>query len=231
MFRNLPAISLLGIVLATADAVGAQTGPLEWQFDVSLDGKPIGSHSFELRQEGDNRVLTTEATFDVKFLFFTAFRYRHRTTEVWDDGCLVTIDAETNSNGKRLEVTGERTDDGFAVQTSDSASTLPECIKSFAYWNPAVLTEARLLNSQTGVYEDVEAEYEGVDEVRVADRTVSADRYRLSAKAGDITLWYSRDDNTWVGLEAPAKGGRRLRYEAASVPDPDFPAPTLARSE
>ncbi len=191
----------------------------QWQFDVALDGKPIGFHTFELQQDGPKQVLTTEASFDVKFLFVTAFRYRHQNTEIWNDDCLLSIDASTDSNGKQLEVRGEIGDGGFDLRSAEGSEVLPSCVQTFAYWNPAVLESARLLNSQTGVYEDVTVTFEGPDQVSVAGEPVDAFRYRLSAKAGDITLWYSSEDKTWLGLEAPAKGGRKIRYQAVVVPD------------
>ncbi|MBT8066927.1 MAG: hypothetical protein KJO09_06770 [Gammaproteobacteria bacterium] len=215
------AFPFFAMIASTAwlEAAAVDTDPgASWQFDVSLDGKPIGSHSFEIQRQGTETILTTEASFDVKFLFVTAFRYRHQNTEVWRDDCLLSIDASTVSNGKEQVVRGTAKEDSFKLQSAGSSNTLPSCIQTFAYWNPSMLASTRLLNSQTGVYEDVSVTLEGRDEVPVAGNPVEALRYRLSAQTGDITLWYSADDNTWLGLEAPAKGGRKLLYQAVSVP-------------
>lgn len=191
----------------------------QWQFDVALDDKPIGFHTFELQQDGPMQVLTTEASFDVKFLFVTAFRYRHQNTEIWNHGCLSSIDASTDSNGKQFDVRGEINAESFDVLSAEGSATLPRCVQTFAYWNPAILESKRLLNSQTGAYEDVSVTLEGREQLVVAGERIDTFRYRLSAQAGDITLWYSSEDNTWVGLEAPAKGGRKLRYQAVVFPD------------
>jgi len=175
-------------------------------------------------------VLTSEASFDVKFLFVTAFRYRHENTEIWNEGCLSSIDASTDSNGKQLDVRGEINEENFDLLSAEGSATLPRCVQTFAYWNPAILDSQKLLNSQTGAYEDVTVTLEGREQLAVAGERIDALRYRLSAKAGDITLWYSSDDNTWVGLEAPAKGGRKLRYQAVVVPDKDASQPQVARN-
>ena len=227
-FLSLAALTACAI---SAGANAVDTVPAkQWQFDVSLDGKPIGFHTFELQEDGVRQVLTTEASFDVKFLFVTAFRYRHENTEVWNDGCLSSIDASTNSNGKRLDVRGTAGDGRFDLQDADGPKTLPSCVQTFAYWNPAVLGSSRLLNSQTGEYEAVSVALEGPDQVTVDGQSVDALRYRLSAQAGDITLWYSSDDKTWLGLEAPAKGGRKILYQAVAVPGPDASQQFIARS-
>ncbi len=216
-------IAAISACLVTSFAGATTESPAKaWEFDVALDGKPIGSHTFELQQDGARQILTTEARFDVKFLFVTAFRYRHENIEIWNDGCLSSIDASTNSNGKRLEVQGAAGDGQFDVTSAQGMSSLPACVQTFAYWNPTILDAQQLLNSQTGEYEAVKAIYEGPDKISVAGSEVDAFRYRLSARAGDIVLWYSTDETTWLGLEAPAKGGRRITYTAVAVPELDW---------
>ena len=230
--RNLSCSATLIACALTSGAVAASgASTAEWQFDVSLDGKSIGYHTFELQQRDSKQILTTEARFDVRFLFVTAFRYRHQNTEIWSDGCLMSIDASTNSNGKELMVRGSKGQDRFSLQSAEGSTDLPQCVQSFAYWNPAMLSSTQLLNSQTGVYEDVSVTLEGRDEVPVGGTPTEALRYRLSAQAGDITLWYSAADNTWLGLEAPAKGGRRILYQAVAVPETGPAQQVIARSD
>jgi hypothetical protein len=218
------------VIAFSANAADGLPGK-QWQFDVALDDKPIGSHTFELQHDGEKQVLTTEASFDVKFLFVTAFRYRHQNTEIWNDGCLASIDASTDSNGDQFDVRGETGDGSFDLLSEKGSMALPGCVQTFAYWNPAILESRKLLNSQTGAYEDVTVTLEGREQLAVAGEPVDALRYRLSAQAGDIILWYSSADNTWIGLEAPAKGGRKLRYRAVVVPDRDASQQMVANSD
>lgn len=182
-------------------------------FNVFLDDSPIGFHRFKIEAgEGGKRSVTSEAKFDVKFLFFTAFRYRHENSELWNDDCLIEIDAETNSNGKETEVSGERTDTGFAIRRDDSVTTLPDCVMTFAYWNPDFLKQQKLLNPQTGEYLDVEVRERAEESIRIGGREVSAVPYEITARGMEITVWYS-PDNEWLALESVAKGDRILRYE------------------
>lgn len=184
-------------------------------FDVFLDDSRIGYHRFDFDDpggEGAGAVVTSEAKFDVKFLFITAFRYRHTAAERWVGGCLDTLDARTNANGKRLEVTGERTDSGFVVNNGAAAESLPDCVMTFAYWNPGFLEQSRLLNPQTGEYLDVDIEPLGPDAIRLSGEQVAAERYRVTARNTDLMVWYS-PDKEWLALESVAKGGRIIRYE------------------
>jgi len=227
----LTGLFIIAPAFPTLAVVGGDKESLHWQFDVSLNGKPVGYHSFEVRQDGRQQVLETEASFDVKFLFVTAFRYRHQNTEIWNDGCLRSIDATTDSNGQTLSVRGTGAENNFDLSGTAGSTTLTGCIQSFAYWNPVVLESNRLLNSQTGEYEDVTVTFEKQERLEVGGKTVDALRYRLSAKAGDITLWYSSEDGTWLGLKAPAKGGRTISYTAVSVPERNSVAQLFAAGD
>lgn len=192
----------------------------EWNFRVYLDEKPIGYHEFDVEHRGDTVVVRTEAEFDVRILFLTAFSYRHENVETWRDDCLLTIDASTDNNGQALRVEGRESDDRFDLVATNESRSLPGCVQTFAYWNPAILEASRLLNSQTGEYEAVSAEFEAKDQLRINGVPTPADRYTLMTKGGKISLWYSEGDRRWLALEAPAKGGRRLRYEPVVVPPP-----------
>ena len=205
------AVSLVTLV-ASGVSLAEDSASKTLMFDVFLDGKRIGYHRFEIDGSRNNAAVRSEASFDVKFLFVTAFTYRHSARENWTGGCLEEIEARTDSNGKELNVVGERTGDAFVIDTGEDEARLPECVMSFAYWNPGFLEQPRLLNPQTGEYVDVEVQELGKDIVRLDGREIPARSVRLTARQMDITLWYS-ENAEWLALESVAKGGRILRYE------------------
>ncbi len=212
-------------VIAVSSYVGtasAETYKADWNFEVLLNNKPIGFHNFTLTGDGARQTLTTEAQFDVNFLFINAFSYRHENTEVWNNGCLDSINAKTDSNGDFLAVRGQRYENVLEVSSEAGEQLLGECVQSFAYWNPDILGSSQLLNSQTGELENVHVTVESLDVIDVDGETVDAIRYRLDAKAGAVTLWYTNDESRrWLALEAPAKGGRTIRYVPVRVPTAD----------
>ena len=210
-FIHTIAVSLLTLV-ASGVSLAEDSASKTLMFDVFLDGKRIGYHRFEIDGSRNNAAVRSEASFDVKFLFVTAFTYRHSARENWTGGCLEEIEARTDSNGKELNVVGERTGDAFVIDTGEDEARLPGCVMSFAYWNPGFLEQPRLLNPQTGEYVDVEVQELGEDIVRLDGREIPARSVRLTARQMDITLWYS-ENAEWLALESVAKGGRILRYE------------------
>ena len=140
---------------AASAATRSQATVQEWDFRVLLDGNEIGYHRFRLEEDGDKRYLESDAEFDVKFLFFTAYRYRHSNRERWQGGCLASIATETNTNGEKRTVTGEQSDGTFVVQTDSGIDELPQCVMTFAYWDRNILDQSQLLNAQTGEVMDV----------------------------------------------------------------------------
>lgn len=201
------------ILLSSVAWSGERAANYTLDFDVYLDDSLIGYHRFDIesRDDGMSQV-RSEAKFDVKFLFITAFRYRHENAETWNDGCLVEIDSETDSNGKETVVSGKLVDAGFNVKTGNAMDQLPSCIMTFAYWNPAFLQQEKLLNPQTGEYLEVAVEERPAETVNVGGRELAAVPYSIRARDIELTVWYS-PNKRWLALESRAKGGRILRYE------------------
>ena len=72
-----------------------------WDFAVSMNGKPIGTHQFILTDaESNQKVLKSEANFNIKILSINFFQYHHQANELWENNCLQKLEADTQENGK-----------------------------------------------------------------------------------------------------------------------------------
>jgi hypothetical protein len=209
-----PFITALAVVtgLLPGIAMASETSLREWRFDVSVDGRAIGEHSYVLRDRDGGRQLTSEARFRVRILFYDAYRYDHRAEESWRGDCLDRLEARTDADGEKSSITGNRNGGEFKLEAGDTSTALGECVQTFAYWNPTILGATRLLNPQTGEYVPVRVTSLGREDVAGQP----AERFRLigaaaSGKPMQIDLWYSpaRD---WLALESLTPDGRRLRY-------------------
>ena len=194
----------IGLVLAfAAVSAGAESAPPptgEWNFRALLDGKPIGQHRFSVSGEGVERKVVSEASFAVKFLGITAYRYRHKATEQWHDNCLTALHSTTDDDGKPESVRADQND-----------AALRGCVMSFAYWNPAIQTQTRLLNAQTGKLETVQVKRIGNGPIDVRGKPVEATEFRITGAANPIAVWYSAQGE-WLGLDSTVAGGRKLSY-------------------
>jgi Family of unknown function (DUF6134) len=213
---------ILYAVLGVAALVGAGTAAAQtqsWTFGVYLDDAPIGHHHYHLHHNGAEHELKIEARFNVKFLFINAYRYVHDASERWRGNCLAALTARTDDNGGKSEVDTEQQAERLIAVTSTTpgaASRVREpvdgCLMSFAYWNPEMLRQTRLLNAQTGKIENVTITSMGEEKINVRGTPTSAMRYRVTGAKHPIELWYGAD-RTWLALQSTLDGGRRLRYQ------------------
>jgi len=199
------------LLLLLAAPIPALAAVGDWDFRVLLDGREIGRHSYTLESEGQSQSLRSEARFDVRLLFISAFRYDHKALERWNSGCLQSLDSRTETNGKQVAVKASARDGRLVVERPSGRDEHEGCVMSFAYWDPRILEAERLLNSQTGELVAVQIFPKGTEAVAVRGKTVAAVRHRIQGRGLEIDLWYA--DGNWVALEALTEGGRRLRYE------------------
>lgn len=183
-----------------------------WDFRVFLDDREVGRHSFRVLDTGTERRVESDARFTVRILFIDAYSYAHTSRERWTGNCLATIESRTDDNGDRFRVLGNRTGSGFTLATNHSAHDMQGCVMTFAYWNPAMLRQTRLLNVQTGELHDVRVERLEEERITVRGQPVAAWRYALHAEKFRIDVWYDSDYN-WVRLESRTDSGRLLRYQ------------------
>jgi len=205
---------LAGIAAAGDDDAGAAPvvamgAAKTWDFSVTLDGKPIGEHRFNLRATGDERLMqsTSQADFVVTLLGIPVFRYHHHAVEDWRGNCLRGLEASTEENGRTTRVR-LRGDELAAHGGEGDASG---CMMSFAYWNPAMLGQTRLINAQTGKTDAVRVVALGSAPIEVRGQQVTGRRWRISGPPEAIDVWYGPKGD-WIGLDATVSGGRRLSY-------------------
>ncbi len=210
--RQLSLIIVVALVLLPAFARAQNEGARSLTFAVHLDGSRIGFHRFELLPDAEGVDVVSEAQFDVRFLFFDAFTYRHLNRESWDGQCLESIESTTRENGRMFSVAGQRVDGRFVLETGGEVEAIDSCVMTFAYWNPDFLEQARLLNPQSGEYIPVDVQALGDRQIVARGETVTASAFRVTAKDKELTVYYS-EGGQWLGLESVARGGRTIRYE------------------
>ncbi|WP_116811550.1 DUF6134 family protein [Steroidobacter cummioxidans] len=183
-----------------------------WDFRVFLDQKEIGTHRFDLIERDGERELVSQARMTVKLLFVTAYTYEHHDVERWHDDCLSTLSSTTNDNGEKHRVDVQRRDGVTVVQTLEGTQRLGECVLTFAYWNPAMLQQTQLLNSQDGEHVKVKITDAGADSIVVRGVQTPARRYELRSQKLSIDLWYSQQQQ-WLALESKTERGQKLIYK------------------
>ena len=200
-------------------ACGIASAADVWLFDVFADKRALGQHRFEVDVSQETTTVLSQADFKVKALFVEVFSYEHENREQWADGCLVSYDALTDTEGETIASSGSAGDGSFTTNVNDEITRHETgCASTFAYWNPAILSATELFNPQTGELEPVVVEPLGEDTVETPQGPISAQRYRLNLEEGQIDVWYTEPERTWVALQSQTPGERTIRYVPAAWP-------------
>jgi len=184
----------------------------QYSFRVMLDGNPIGSQQVSISNMDQFQQVEIRTSLDVKLLFLSVYQYKHVNTEVWKANCLQSIKAVTDDNGEKHEVNGTSTHQGLVIRTLNNNRVINGCVRSFAYWDPALLRADQLLNAQTGDYQPISRFEIGEVQTTIDGKPVPARQIQLRTEQDVIDLWYSLD-NKWLALQSVTRSGRTLRYE------------------
>ncbi len=185
----------------------------EWAFNVYLDKQKIGTHNFTF----NDNTLISKAKFNVKVLFIDAYKYDHTSKEQWQNDCLSNIDVNTTENKVITNVKGESSSSGFKINDGKINQNLPECVMTFAYWNPKILEQKQLLNPQNAEYLDTSFTNVGAATIDVKGKPTETTHYKLTGvlkgvKKLNIELWYNQD-NEWVALKSITPEGYNIIYK------------------
>ena len=180
----------------------------EWKFDALLNDKIIGQHTFIYEDEKT----ISNANFKFEYLFMD-FIYQHKSTETWQGDCLKTISSKTDDDGELYEVSGHIGTDRFLVTTNNKITELPSCVMTFAYGNPKILDQKKLMNSQNGEYLDVDIQFIREENHIVKGKEILTELWEIRAKSDDgdllVHLWYDENMN-WVSLKSQTPIGDML---------------------
>jgi Family of unknown function (DUF6134) len=202
-------IAVVASIAAAISIRPAAAATQEWHFEVSADGRHIGTHTFKVVDDAEQRTVETTASFEAKVMLVPFYRYHHHDQELWKAGCLQQIQADTNDNGKGTQVQGQAGADGLRI---DSGPLLPGCVTTFAYWDKRFMEQSHVLNSQTGEYLEIDFRRVGLEQITVRGQKVEAEHYIVMTPKFSIDLWYSRSAE-WLALESLTENKHVLRYE------------------
>ena len=214
--KGLVSVLLVALLVQTANAASAAPQQSSLYYRVFLNAQEIGFHQVEFEQQTDGLKVSINAEFNVKFLIFNAYSYVHSAQEIWSDGCLQSLQADTLENRDKLFVRTKQTSAGLDVTSHKTEASLTGCIASFAYWDKRRLQADNLLNSESGEYVPAALSEVGMTEFSIGGTTTRAEQIRLTAEDAEINLWYGPDQQ-WLALETIVKG-RKLAYVRADKP-------------
>lgn len=224
-------LAAIAFLLTGQAAVAADDAPYAQTvtFVASRNGKAIGTHSLTFASKDGQRTVTTSIDLAVKIVGITAYRYSHRSREVWDGTRLQSLASQTDDNGKRLALRIARAGDKLEIERGEMAPALqaaildqglprdqairesaPGTLLPTSHWNMRQTAQSVLINSQTGLQANVAVANLGRESVQTSARTIEATHYRYS---GDMRLdqWFD-DKGRWVKAIFTAPDNSTIEY-------------------
>lgn len=208
-----------GAVLLPAGRLAASltTEGKRTAFSVLRAGLPIGRHVIAFERSGADLLVDIQIELEIKFAFFTVFRYQHRNRERWRDDRLITLDSETDDDGTPHWVKARATDNGLQIESDQGRLLAPAELMPTSYWNPRTIEQSRLLDTQRGGILEVAVQAAGKERLEVPQGPTDARLYRM---AGDLNLdlWYGpRGELLKMAFEAR---GSAIEYAALETARP-----------
>ena len=208
---------LLGALsLVAVGRAGAAEPPLpvppgnRLAFDVVRNGSRIGGHFLDFVVSGDRLDVHIAVDLAIGIGPLTLFRYTHRARETWTAGQVQSIEARTNHDGTRHNLTMSRRANGFWVSgDKDSYLAPPETLPA-THWNRRSL-DGPMVNTETGVLMHPQIKDRGLETLMTASAIpLQARHFSLS---GDVSLvtWYDHSSR-WVGLGFAGADGSKITY-------------------
>jgi hypothetical protein len=174
-------------------------------FEVFLNDREVGKHRFELLEQGDSVEVSSTMSLDFKVFKIKRVKYRHQANEIWQSGCLVALQSETEKQGKTVAVEASTDPSGLVIQRPKDSETITGCVRGFSYWNPQWLEGENMLNAETGINipVDIGSEFSEQDNIT---------RIKIALPKVDIDLQYDAAGE-WLSLKTELLIGGTLRYQ------------------
>lgn len=186
----------------------------EIAFEVLRDGEPIGFHRATFEWQGDRLRVVSEMELAITFLSIPVFEYRYEAEEIWRGGELEDLRVRVEDDGEARQIEAARQDDVLLVQAPERHHRVEGGIFPTNHWNPAVLTEDRVLNTLTGNVNRVDIRPVGQERVAVADGEIEATRYVYDGELR-TEAWYD-PAGRWVKLRFEGSDGSDIEYRCVT---------------
>lgn len=110
----------------------------------------IGTYTNVVQQAGDSVDVETKLHIVVKFLGLVVHRQEADRREHWTGDRLIEFKGVTETNGEKLEVTGEARDDGFVITSPSGTITAPASVHPSNPWSASLLNGDLMMSTKSG---------------------------------------------------------------------------------
>jgi len=182
----------------------------EIYFDVFREGDKVGSHSVKFISDNESTIVRIAFSIEIDFLFITAYQFKYLSEAKWVEGQLDYLKVSVDDDGQEFELIANRKDQIFNVIGTNETFSTPVPIYPTNHWNSGVLNETLVLNTLTGLLNEVSIVAQDNENIPTEKGIIKAMRYTYS---GDLNneVWYD-NEGRWVKLRFKASDGSIIEY-------------------
>lgn len=174
-------------------------------------GAKAGTYRFRFAQQPGRFTVRTDIDLDVRAGAAPLWRYVHHAEEVWRDGWLDAVVADTDDDGRRFQVRAEREAGIFTGTVNGAAFTVSGYIIPASLWHRDTPDSEILFDTVDGRVKVVRSTLLGSENVPVGKTTVSSRHYAIT---GEIVrdVWYDTECSL-VRIVLPGRDGVPIVFE------------------
>jgi len=185
----------------------------EFNFKVLLNDKDIGHHRFSV----EDQTVKSDAAFDVKLWIIPAYKYRHKATETNFNGCLTSLQSETQDGADNFALKTIEATPNFKILVNQKEITHSSCMQTFRYWDINFTQQKTAINPQDGKLFTLNFTHDGTEPINSLGKSIRANKYTLKALEDQdekfhIELWYHPETQAWLQLKSYVKDDNVLTY-------------------
>jgi len=185
----------------------------EFNFKVLLNDKDIGHHRFSV----EDQTVKSDAAFDVKLWIIPAYKYRHKATETNFNGCLTSLQSETQDGADNFALKTIEATPNFKILVNQKEITHASCMQTFRYWDINFTQQKTAINPQDGKLFTLNFTHDGTEPINSLGKSIRANKYTLKALEDQdekfhIELWYHPETQAWLQLKSYVKDDNVLTY-------------------
>ena len=224
-YRRLPRVAIVGTHLSLA-AAAALVALLSvalahdagvYTFTVLKDGDPVGHHSFAFECEGDRIEIQEKTDIEVRLAMIPIYSFEHEARQLWEHGQVVRIDATTNDNGEKLDITVRPNGHGYIRTINGRVDKFDESTTVLAFWNKDTLKHHAFFSAVEDKKLDASFQFLGQERMTLGGQQLDVEHYRMVGDE-ERDLWF--DDASRVVKVAFERHGSQLEYVRDQVAPP-----------
>ncbi len=185
-------------------------------FEVTRNGKDMGTHVLRFSQDGERTIVDIDINFRAGLGPITFFRYEHSNREIWEGDKLISMESTTNDNGTDYFVNVSREDDTLVVESQNGIQVVPGDLLPSTYWRYEMMQADRVINSQRGTILDVTSDDLGRQVHMVDGMERELDCYLMKSRIM-AEVCYTPETREWARMAFEARGQEIVYTRTASL--------------